>query len=841
MALQDASNPFAATPQGGVDFGFRGVNDGGPTNAQAPGTQPTQPDLGPWLTDDDQGVFKLANDLVLRQEVIAISRQMQDEYYRLVKLGYPFATLTRDPARNTYKLTLPAGTRPMSIAAVPNKAWDLCNKATELVMQDPPVADPSPISDDEAAIAAAAFANQFLSEDGSEQGTDDTALFTDAMDRALTASTTYLEYWVDPAGGGSIPLQILAHPAAQSPDNPLIGPDGMPTPDPVQRYITAPQGGQFTDDPSQAAPQWQPKIRASMWGREHWRVFPESQPVPTAQCAIGLLYCTVREARSRWPSIAQMTPGQIDTLTSWTPPRYLVLLPPWQRARWQMSNGTDAQKGAGDERLLFYYQIYQRSTPDNPQGADVVVSGASGGTIINKEPLSAMVEVPSEPTAPTAAPPAPPVPGSIPSPPAPIQQGTTGPKMQRKGFDLPVVQVTPRRDPDERDPTGRPYLELFAGATEFNAALATAFLEAVDVWLHLESYIPSTSPVSGAQVRQARVSGDAIPILRPEDKPSFGQAPPLPPNFWDGYGEVNNAIDSIASLNKPATGADDQQEVSGTARKVAVQQALVGLTRMQQPINTSFQRASRIKLELCQRKMTTEQQLAFVGDDGSWKVQKWTGADFAKVGSIGIQPGTGTMQNAEQKANYAATLVANGMISSEEASDAIRPLVSQRLGLPDDPHKQFIERCVSLWLQGPPSPQWAGLWQQYVQQKQAFHAQQALQARAALATPSVPGAPPPPPMGPPPTPPWTPFPARPNDAEPPVALLWAKRLSLVMSSPKYGSMIVEWQQALGEKYDAARQVVQAAVAPAPAPPSGQSGPPPSPSSPRPPAAPAPPQ
>jgi hypothetical protein len=705
-ALLDAANQRAQTPRGGEEFGFDGSSSGKPkTPAASNGAAPTdQPEsfagMGPWLEDDDETVFKRADHLVLRQELVAQNHLAQDIHYTRVKLGCPFSTLEKDADKGTYRATLPAGTKALTIQAVPNKAWDLVNKATETVLVDPAQPDPTPLNDSEEAENAADMAEKFLTENAGENGTNDIELFTQAVDKALICATAYIEAWVDPVGGGCVPLQILAHPQATDPANPLVGPDGMPTAENVLRYVTAPQGGQFTEDPSQAAPQWQPKIRGTVWGREHWRIYPESQTVQTADKAIGLLYTTLGEAKKRWPTVAAMGQDELNALLSWTPPRFLVLLPPYQRARWKISAGSDKEKaGSSDERLMFYYRVLQKAEPDHPRGAEVIVTGANDGQVLDKKLLAATVPIPGE--------------------------DGTGTKNDVRCMDLPLVQVTPRSDPDERDPTGRAYMELFAGATEFNAALATGFLEALNQWLHPDSYIPSTSSVQGYQVDESRATGDMIPILRPEDKPTYGNMPPLPSTFWQSVEWNDRQTDSIASLNKPVTGADNQQEVSGKARQIAVQQAMVGLSRMQAPVNAGKARWCRIVLQQAMRDYTTPQIIRYEGEDGAYKATDFTGVDFALVGDVAIKAGTGTMMPPEAKVNYIGSLAANGMLPQDEAADAARPSFAGKLGLPANPHEQYIERCIDAWLQGPP-PEWDAKWQAYQQQLQQY--QQAMQA-----------------------------------------------------------------------------------------------------------------
>lgn len=832
QAAADASNPLAQTPRGGIESGFRGESEGRPgrngkgvpgdvpTDGQAPQPEQDFAGMGSWLEDDDPTVFTTANDLVLRQELVAINRLQQDIHYTLIKRGFPFSELTKDPNRNTYRQSIPKGMASTSIQAVPNMAWDLVNKATEAVLVDPPQPDPSPLNDSEQAHAAADMAERFLTEDGGEQGTNDIQLFTDALDAALTRSTAYIEDWHDPVGGGYVPLQILAHPEAVSPDNPLVGPDGMPTPNPVLRYVTAPSGGQFTDDPTQAAEQWQPKLMSTVWGREHWRIFPESQPIEKASLAIGLLYCTIAEAQGRWPKVAAMSAGELNTLLSWTPPRFLVLLPPFQRARWQLSGGSESNKsGSSDQRIIFYYCVLQKAAPDHKRGAEVIVSGADGGLILHKDVNAAEIDVPGD-------------------------QGQTSKEV--RCMDIRLTQLTPRSDPDERDPTGYCYMELFCGATGVDAALVVGFLEALDLWLHPERYAPSTSPVEGFQIEESRITGQPIPILKADDVPQIGHQPALPTFFFQAIEHNDQAVRTIASLDKAVTGQEDPTKESGKALQIAVNRAMVGLARMQRPTNAAMERHRRIKIQLAMRYFSTEQTIRYVGEDGSYMAQQWKGTDFALVGNVGTQPGTGSMMAPDQKVNYLATVAQQGFLPIEEAADAARESFAKRLGLQDDPHRQYIERCVALWLEGPPKPKpqdpnavdqmgqplpppkdWATQWQEYDQAKQAYQ-QQAQQAQthvaqqqavsdhdAAMGGPAMPV--PQPQLGPPPVAPWTPFAARPNDTEPAIAGMWMKRLSRVISTVKFDEQIPEWRMALVEKYEAVRQVVAQASQPLPQP------------------------
>jgi len=782
-AAQDASLPMAQTPRGGMEFGFDGSSGMAPSNQQ-PQEQSPFAGLGPFLEEPDAKVFDTVHQLVLRQELIALNHLAQDTHWTRVKLGYPWSTLEKLPNQDVYKCSLPYGASAITIQAIPNKSWDLCNKAAETLLVDFPQPDAVALNDSEEAERAAEMADKFLDQDGGENGTNDNKLFYQAVDGSLTCSSKYIHAWVDPSGGGYVPLQIKAHPLAESPDNPLVGPDGMPTTDYILRYVT--KDNQFTENPLEAAPQWQPKIRGEIWGREHIRVYPESADVSNAEKIIGLYYCTLGEAKRRWQSVANMTPEQLSALCDWTPVRYLVLLPPFQRARWKLTNGSEKERsGSSDERIMFYYIVYQRATPEYPKGAELVVTGALDKLIIHKNVLASEVQV--------------------------TGHDGTGPKPEIRCMDIPVIQVTPRQDPDERDPSGRAYIELFGGSTEFQATLAMGYMEVMDQIIHTEAYIPSTSSVEGWQRQEARASGDMIAILRKEDAPIYGNTPPVPTNFLDVMNWSDQKTDSIASLNKPVQGSDNQQEVSGKARQIAVQQAMVGLNRMQNAVNSAAERWWRVKIQLAMRDFKTPQLIRYTGEDGAYKEAEWTGTDFALVGDVGIKSGTGTMMTPEGKVQYVGNLRAVGLIGPDEAAEVARPTFAETLGVPDNPHQQYIERCVAIWLQGPP-PGWTEMYQVYQQGMAEYEAingpikqQYEMQAQAAQQQ-GLP-APPPPQLEPPPQAPWSPFEPRVNDDDPDIAVLWKRRLSKVISSVRYSAMDPMWRQILDQKYLAARDVV----------------------------------
>lgn len=840
-----ASQPIADAPRGGVDTGFDGTR--APTATAAPNGPPgtggidpqTFAGKGPLLEADDATVFATIHNLVLRQERLKRNQLAIDTHWTRIRQGYSWSRLEKVQDQDIWRAALPPGSERMETAAVPNKAATLCGQIVETLMVDPPKPRPHAIDFGETAERAAEMAETFLTIDGSELGTNDNAVFWNALDAAMVRASSYIHVWVDKTGGGYVPLQIKAHPQAQSPQQPEVAIDPatglqLPAVDPVLRYVaTGPDGQptQFVTDPAQAGKQWLPRMRCDVLGREHVRIYPETAPIHDAEMIVGLWYCTLGEAKRRWPdTVATLPPEQLGELCDWTPNRYLVLLPPALRARWKLSTGDakDTPGGSNDERMMFFYFVYRRATPAQigqyqgyPEGASLVVSGAFGGFVIDRDTLTAEVTLP---------------------------EGGT----DLRCMEMPLIAVTPRMDPDDRDPSGFATISLFGGASQAAATLVTNYLEALDIILHPAKFIPATSPIQGWQIEQSRGTGDPAIVLSKDDYPHYEDPRPLPPGLIDTVQWHYNQMDAASGITKPASGANDQQEVSGIARNIAVRQALVALSRASQATLASWQRYWRVKLERAVKYYAAPQLIHYVGEDGAYKEDWFRGNDFAVIDRVTVLDGTGSMMAPAEKQQYIAFGQQMKWVSADEAAEAARPTFADALGLSDSPHQQRIERQVGAWLKGPPqsppgAPTWVQLWDQYAQQKQAYdqamaqYQQAAQQYQSAEVSAAIAAGGPPPeklgpeqqnaqameayqkslidtrinplpamppqaPQMPPPTPPWHPFrDQRANDNEPEIATLRKRRLSKLMSTARFTAQPPQWQQPAATEYMAMRQ------------------------------------
>jgi hypothetical protein len=426
---------------------------------------------------------------------------------------------------------------------------------------------------------------------------------------------------------------------------------------------------------------------------------------------------------------------------------------------------TDPKGSSNDQRMMFYYAHYRIATPDYPEGMELFTNGMGGGYTLGKDTLSCKVKVPSK-----------------------SQQDQEVEETHL--MEIPVTAIRLLQDAEERDPTGKAFMARIGSASEAQATLATSYLEAMDKILHPARFATATSPIEHWQVEESRGTGDFVPVLSSADFPKYEEPPPIPGSFFQMVEWQTEQLNSIASLPKPLQGSDSQQEVSGVARRIAVGQAQISLSRMQSAWVAARKRYWRIKLQLAMKHFGVPQLLKFVGEDGAYKQEWFTGINFSHVTSVEMQAGTGTMMPPQEKVQYVSQMAQLQFMSPEEAGDAARPTFSTTLGIPADPQQQRIERQVSSWLEGPPKG-----WLEQAQQ----------QAQASPAPSTVPGQPAAPaPAGPPL---WTPFAPLAPDDEPQVATIRLRRLRRLIGTVRFGAQPKEWQKVALDEYSRMRKAV----------------------------------
>lgn len=647
--------------------------------------------------------FKVVDQLLRSQDRLSRNRYAIDTYYGWVRDGILFGKLDKVPNQNMWVAKLPNGMTKESAGSVPNKADDLCNKVEDTLMADPPKLDPMPHTDDESVQQAAKLASEFLLQDGGESGTNDNETFRWALNNAFTGSASFLHYWVDKSGGGYQPYQVLAHPKAVDPKNPLVAqvevppvtsaegiPLGPPTmveersSDPVLRYVSAatPEapGGQFVETALEADRVWLPKIRIERMKREQVRCFPVNAAPEHADAMILIRYHSLSEARALWPNtVGKMSAQDLQALAQWKPPMHERAIPYALRAGIAEGASGPSVDEVGSlspllQRRMFSYRLYVKKSPEYSAGYYLDISGANiGGTtagkgmVLDEGDMEYQVKLP-----------------------------VGGKDIRCK--EIPVVMIRPIQDVRGGDPTGWPFIHRFAGSSDAEATLLSAFMDVCDNMLHPHVFLRST-----ASVDEDDWADRTMPIiLAPGDpEPTYERFPTLPP-ILPLVEHLDTRSDTISGLTGTAQGLDSSNSVSGVAKNATIRQALVALSGFQQNFHAGFTRGGRIKCQLAQAEFTTPQLLKFSGSEGSNETKYWTGEDLAGIDDLGIQPGTGTMMTPEGKAQYVAFLQSQTWMTPDVAAEVALPGIRMDLGLPENPFEQSIERAVGTWLEGPP-------------------------------------------------------------------------------------------------------------------------------------------
>jgi hypothetical protein len=769
------------------------------------------PAMGSLEDASDTVAFQTIDQLCKSQDRLRRNRYAIDLYHTWldnnVQMG--FARLNKIPNQSIWVAKLAPGVNAETGAAVPAKANDLCNKVTDALLADPPKPNPRPHVDEESADAAADLASEFLRINAGESGINEVQQYRWALRNALTRASSFLEFDVDQDGGGYQPFQKMAHPQATDPAQPMVAIDPMsgellPTASPILRYVSPPTpefpDGQFVENASDADRVWLPKIVCRRHQRVKVVLFPAEATIEEADAAIVTDYCTLADAIGRWPeTVGQMTPEQLAGLASWRPwfSDMIVTFPFKGGAADGMTGPAMTDVGTLSpllQRRMFYHRLYVRKSKEYPNGLTIDISGANGGTRLDQRSMEYTVTLP-----------------------------TAGKTTRCR--DIPLTQVTPQQDVTDLDPMGWPFQSRFDGSAQADATIMAEYLDALARMARPHVFIRSVTAVD----EDEWYDRTKPIVLNPTDQPPFyEQFPALPPVV--AFSEYIQQRQDVASgLTATAQGLDTESSQSGVAKRLTVRQAQISLAGIQQQLHAAITRGWRICCQIAQAYFTTPQMMQYSGEDASNQEQWWTGEDFAGIDEIGIEPGTGTMMTAEDKANYSAFLQQQLWLTPEQAGDIALAGISRNLGLPPDITKAAIERSVGAWLKGPPSPEWVAQWQQYAQAKvlaDQQNAAQTAQHQQIVQGATIAGQPAPPAPAPIPAPqkPWTPFPARPNDNEPQVAAKWVKRLSLLQMTPQYEAMPAEWRQCADEKYLAARQAVALASAAQQPQPQGQPSP-----------------
>lgn len=739
-------------------------------------------------------IFKQVDEEVLRHERLARNRDEAAKHYEALRGGSQFSILEKSDDLSIYKQIWPPGQEGGPTSPVPNKIQDLCDKVINQVLVDPPL--PKPVvtdPDDDRARGAADITKRALRENGAPSNCNDLGTLREVLNLNMTQRSAFVYAWVDPTWGGWRPKRIRAHPEAVDPANPMVGPDGTKTSDPVMRYVGTetqdipgaephPETGEvptheaevFTLNPSEASREWIPKLRNRILFASQVRTFPKYAKVAQAQKVTVLMWDTLDEAKRMFPILRTLGDDQLKNLCSWKPRRWKSIVPDLIRPK----SGDDGTGKLSGDTLLFWYHQFMRVGDEYNDGGEIAICGGKGRpTLLRRDTLREDVE---------------------------MEDGTTTPVI----MDIPVAQFPALSSAAKGDPFGEAPVDKFAGTNDIYAHLWMGLLEGLERGVRPNMFVTSTSPVDRADVN--RRDGRPIEVFSKDDMPTWEQAPSIPTFLPKALDMIEVIMNSAAGTNETSNNLDSKYATSGVAKNVAIRQAKVSLAQYWQNTAAGLTQLWRIYTQLMQARYTVAVQVMMTGQSQSYKQRWWIGSDTVGIDQIAIDTGSFTMMAPGEKASLLQVMQANQWMTPDEAMEVARSAMMDELGLPGNAHEEHVDRQIASWMDGMPDT-----YEEDVAANQAAQQQYAAAGQAAVAELQQQGLDPqtaqqqamasvPKPQL---KPIANPFEPRPNDQVPEVAMVRFRRLSRTMSTPDYGNQPKPWR----EVYDRALELARTAA------------------------------
>jgi hypothetical protein len=550
---------------------------------------------------------------------------------------------------------------------MPDKIDELVRRLVAQMTVDAPKLKATPATGEEADQQAAAMASRLLEVEGGEAGWNIPAVLSQALDRAMTQKSAFAHVTVDPKSRQE-PVTVLCHPAVQvftTPEQVVLDPaTGIPTADVVRKYLNA-DGSLTEQETATTVSRWVPELRIDVLGTRNVRFLPEwCEGLSDADGVLIADYKPIGWLKRVYPdTVGQMDAAQLRKLVGWEPEGMTPddLLPAFARDPKEVGTQLDPSE-VPDDAVALVLWAYYRQSPVYPKGAVVCIGGDKA--VLHRGTLERDIERPD---------------------------GTT----VKEVAEPPVSHLLCLRDTIGGSPYGVALVTKLGPWNELMAQQWTAVTDWLDRFNHPLTFIPLGSTVQPGQI-QAR-NGDPI-LVNPDGAPVVEAVPPIPPVITEWYDRAVAGMDSTAIIQSVGQGLAPASVNSGRQAEVIIQQAMVGLASMRRHAVDFLSRLGRILLQQCRATMTVPQTLQYVGDDASYRVDEWRGADLYGATDVIVEPGSLTMLDEQTKRQMLMADMQMGLVDPAQAKEIIAGHLSSTLGLEDDPVRLRIKRQIDACL-----------------------------------------------------------------------------------------------------------------------------------------------
>ena len=664
------------------------------------------------------------------------------ERNRLVRKGYRGIRVvgTATATDDSDGIWMPPGT--MDAPPVPNNVDQLVRRVVDTLTADEPKIEAVAPSTDDQDIEAAELATSILALEDNAQAANLRKVVQKALGRAGTYGSAFSFQYVDPYGVRE-PLELLAHPGATDPENPLVDPaTGMPGDEGtyVTRYVTAGEDGTRTLSPSLADCEyvWKPVVREEILNPHCVRMLPATATtIDDADMVFVGRVTTLGALKGLYPeTVGQMEPAELKKLCAWRPAvgkKYWTpvrLAEAMQKAAEALEerdpNGGDIPPA--DEQPVFIRCLYGRATRDYPRGLFLCL-GADHQLLGRGEWVATVGD---------------------------------GEQAREETYELPVAQCTFFDDPNDQNPYGISPVEWLAPMDEAVATQILAWLEYLYRFNHPNTYLPLGSPIQPGMLNIR--DGTPIRYEPATGKPEYEQIPNFPGEGPALIEKFEAWMHTLAGLENAARGLADPSVKSGIHAERIIEQALLALTQPASNVQDFLLRRGRVRLQLIATSYTAPRLLRYDSAGGLAQVRAFQGADLRTVRQVRLQRNSMTMLTRSAKVAMLREELDIATKSGDPSAylryrQGAATLVDRISSGDSDPHEQRVQRQLAVWEKGPqPNTDPATL--------------------------------------------WAPVPV---DTDPMVAPLRAYRLGRAIASDRYAKFDATWNAGLDQAYQAARQ------------------------------------
>lgn len=608
-------------------------------------------------------------------------------------------------SNGSYDYHIPSVVSPDSTPA-PNKSARLCRRTTAVLFSDPPAPEVEPGSGEADDVEAAELEGRILEDLDSETQLNELAAYRRAFNKTHSYGSGFIHYMVNPRGGGYVPIELDAHPDAETVDDaleytpmqpvmmphpaglvdatgapqmvPATDENGEPVEEPqtdemgepvrvpwpeeelVTRYATVNSG--LTDDKGdpEVAYRWSPRLEREIITGRNFRFIPhDCEDIWDARGGQIAKFKTWGWVKERWPKYAEWDDTdegrkKRDALFSYRPEDCKWLVPANERA----ALGVD-EKNA-DENLVLILTTYYVMGEEYGQGCVMV-------SLADKE----------------------------------VAYRDTWCWEKEDGtvvkLDLPLSQVC-GLDEGEDNPYKIGLMQTLGPMDEARRMIWGHALDHLDRIAHRQTFLPLHSNL---QPEDLQSPTQTVYRILPGAEPRYQEIPDFPRFGTEMWINMGNEEDDESGLQQIGQGLENPNVQSGRHAYAIISQVLAGLSEFKQNVERAVRRGWRIKLQLVGAFYDVPQKTKWAGPDKEYQVKAWIGSDLSSDRDVKIRAGTFTQLTSAAKAQLAERLYTLRVLDQPHFNKAMRENLGGMLAMQDDEHRVRIKRQLSGFAEGP--------------------------------------------------------------------------------------------------------------------------------------------